>query len=308
MNSQLDLNSVQESCGKARNILVLIPTNPNLDKIATSLALFLSFKKQEKQVMVACPSSMTVAFNRLVGVDKIAQKIGNRNLIISFDYQKDSIEKVSYNIEDKKFNLVVEPRAGYPALDPNKVSYSYAGTDADLIFVVGALRLEDLGNFYLNEKKTFDKATIVNLDIQNNNTKFGQINLVDSQFTSLSELVALVLQGLNFSVDQDIVTNILAGIEANTSNLQSPNTSASAFETVAWCLKNGAKRGSAQIENPMTGLQPPFVSPQGAPLAPAPIFKPRNEVDQVRKAPEAPAKQPPPDWFKPKIFKGSTTV
>jgi len=206
------VNSIQEALNGAKNILILSPANPSLDSIAASLALYLSLKKQGKQVLAACPSPMTVAFNRLIGVNKITDKVGGRNLIISFDYLKDSIEKVSYNIENEKFNLVVEPKAGCPSLKNDKVSYSYTGSEADLVFIIGALKLEDLDKLYFNEKRVFDNSLTVNIDNRTNNTKFGKVNLVNPQSASCCEILTLLIKRLNLPIDPDTSSNLLAGL------------------------------------------------------------------------------------------------
>lgn len=303
MNITLDFKPIQENLAKFKNILILATANPSLDNVAASLALYLTFKKQEKNVGVACPTPMTVAFNRLIGVDKISDKIGSRNLIISFDYVKDAIEKVSYNIENDKFNLVVEPKPNHPPLNPDKVSYSYTGANADIIFIVGAIKLEDLGKFYSEEKKIFTDKLTVNIDNKHNNTRFGKVNLHNPQLTSCSEIVIALIKSLNLPVDQDIATNLYTGIKANTSNLQAANVNASTLEAAAWCLKNGARKD--QIVAP---VQPgPIVQTQPKPT-PRPISPPPPPFTQQATPPENKEAKPPPDWFKPKIYKGSRPV
>jgi len=300
MDEQLNLTPIQNVLPKAKSVLVLLAANPNLDQVAAALALYLSIKKQQKQVLIACSSAMTVGFNRLFGINKVSDKIGNRNLIISFDYLKDSIEKVSYNIENNKFNLVVEPRPGLPSLQADKVSYSYSGSEADLIFVVGALKLEDLDKLYFNEKKIFENSLTVNLDNRANNTNFGKVNLVDSQAASCCEIATLLIKGLNLPVDQDIATNLLTGIETNTANFQAPSTSATTFEAAAWCLKNGAKKGYLVDQKTISRIQ-------AAPKQ-ATVIQPSFAAPKPSGREPQPVKQPPPDWFKPKIFKGNTVI
>lgn len=299
MFDEQNLNSIQEALNGAKNILILSPANPSLDSIAASLALYLSLKKQGKQVLAACPSSMTVAFNRLIGVNKITDRVGGRNLIISFDYLKDSIEKVSYNIESEKFNLVVEPKAGCPPLETDKVSYSYAGSEADLVFIIGALKLEDLDRLYFNEKGVFDNSLTVNIDNRANNTKFGKVNLVNPQSASCCEILTLLIKRLNLPIDPDTSSNLLAGIEANTSNFQASATSADTFEAAAWCLKNGAKRKQFVGQRPMPPAQAPFITPQAATPKPP-------QIPPITPSPKP--TQPPPDWLKPKVYKGNSLV
>ena len=290
MIDEQNLNSTKEAIDKAKKTASFGPANPSLDSIAASLSLYLSLKKHGKQITAACSSPMTVAFNRLVGVNKITDKVGSRNLIISFDYLKDSIEKVSYNIESDKFNLVVEPKAGYSPLQTDKVSYSYTGTEADLVFIIGALKLEDLDKLYFNEKKVFENSQTINIDNRMNNTKFGKINLIDTQATSCSEILTTLIKRLNLPIGPDICTNLLAGIETNTSNFQASNALANTFEAAAWCLKNGGKRKGSQLR----------------PIQPQPKTPKSPQVPPLNSSPQP--TQPPPDWFKPKIYKGNSLV
>lgn len=313
MENNSVLVKLKESLIKAKNILILTGANPSLDSVASSLALYLIFKKQAKNVHVSCPTPMTVAFNRLIGVNKIRNKIGNRNLTISFNYVKDSIEKVSYNIENNKFNLVIEPKNGQPPLNSDKVSYNYSGVSADIIFIIGAAKLEDLGNFYLTEKQTFFNSLTVNIDNKKNNTNFGKINLCDSSKTSCSELIIALIQGLNLTIDQDIATNLYAGIKANTANFQAINVNAETFEFSAWCLKNGARKN--QMANNLNS----FVKKQAPPLrkninlgqqsSPSlPFVQPTNSLNQPETLIENKEAKAPPDWLKPKIYRGNTKI
>jgi len=306
MIDEQNLNSTKEAIDKAKNILILSPVNPSLDNIAASLSLYLSLKKYGKEITVACPSPMTVVFNHLVGVNKITDKVDGRNLIISFDYLKDSIEKVSYNIENDKFNLVVEPKKGYSPLQTNKVSYSYAGAEADLIFIIGALKLEDLDKLYFNEKKVFENSQTVNIDNRINNTKFGKINLINTKAVSCCEILTTIIKRFNLPIDQDICTNLLAGIEANTSNFQASNALANTFEAAAWCLRNGGKRKRFINQKSDSPAQVPFSSPQLKPIQPQPITPKSTKVPPLGSSSEQ--TQPPPDWFKPKIYKGNSLV
>lgn len=317
MNYNFDFQPIGEALDKSKAILILTPANPSLDSVASALSLYLSLRKQEKNVLIACPSPMTVSFNHLIGVNKVTDKLGGRNLVISFDYLKDSIEKVSYNIENQKFNLVIEARPGFPSLDKNKVEYSYSGSEADLVFIIGALKLEHLGKLYFEEKRLFDNALTVNIDTRQNNDKFGQVNFVDEQFASCSEIISLLIQGLNLPVDQDIATNLLSGIDTNTSNFQSPRTSPASFEIAAWCLQNQAQRkkpmARAPIQPPAQGAFIPSLRPspgQASPVQPqtAPVQPQTIPANTFIKNNNQAKTEPPPDWLKPKIYKGTTKV
>jgi len=130
---------------KSKQILIFLPVNPSVDVTAAGLALYLSLKASGKRAVIVCSEPIPVALNRLIGVDKIQNQIGGQNLVISFEYLEDSIEKVSYNINNGKFNLVIQPKEGYPPLDYQKLSYKYSGAVADMLIIIGCQRPEELG-------------------------------------------------------------------------------------------------------------------------------------------------------------------
>ena len=45
----------------AKNILIALPTNADIDKLASGLALFLILQQQGKEVTVACDDTITVS-------------------------------------------------------------------------------------------------------------------------------------------------------------------------------------------------------------------------------------------------------
>lgn len=285
----LDLQNLPDQLAKAKTVLILLPSTPATDAVAAGLALYLSLKEKKiNHLTIASPTPMTVGLNRLFAVDKITTSIGNRNLVISFDYVKDAIEKVSYNIENQKFNLVIEPKPGFPPLDPQKVSYSYSGADADLLFVIGARRLTDLGNFYQEEKQLFEKKPLINIAPFKDAEPFGQLNLTDPAFSSCSELVARLLFQLQFPINPDIATNLLAGIESATARLSSPQVTAQTLRLVADLLEKGGKRNH---------LAAPPLKPLSSP-------PPSSLSSQPQPSPQPPS----PDWYQPKIYKGDTQV
>lgn len=284
-----DLSQLQALLAPAQNILVLTGENAGQDSLAASLSLFLSLDKLGKSVSVVCPETATVEFANLIGIDKLKSGAGNKNLIISFPYKEGAIEKVSYNIEDGKFNLVIQPQAGGQPLDPERVSFSYSGIKGDLFFVVGTPDLKDLGSLYAQERNLYTEVLLVNIDHHAENTRYGRINLVNSQSSSVSEIIALILQNLGLPLDSDIATNLLTGITSATNNFSSPKTSPSAFEAAAWCLKAGGRRQA------------------GLPRKEEKIeIRPMPQEVSAKKPPPAP--EAPPDWLAPKIYKGSMEV
>lgn len=292
---------VKQALLTAKQVLILLPQNPDLDSVAAGLALFLSLAKRGASISIGCPTQMTVGFNRLFGIDKIKNRIGNQNLVISFNYPEDSLEKVSYDKDpaNQKFNLTIEPKAGMQPLDVSGVEYSYTGSNADIIFVIGARQLEDLGELYKSEKKLIDDKTklLINLSSLDRNSQFGSVNLYDPTASGACEILFAVLTALELPLESDMATNILAGIEAKTNNFAT--ATADTFDIVAQLMRLGAKKG--HLNNnfaPATARSfTPFTRPAANPWTlPTTVNPTVNPIPQAT----------PPDWLKPKVLTSSS--
>src|SRR3989338_7156248 len=141
-----DLSQLKALLESARLVSVLLPQNPSYDSVASGLALKLSLESLGKSVAAACPDSMTVEFNRLVGVDTITTSITNRDLLITFADQTEHVDKVSYNLEGGQLQLVVTSKPGSPHLDHTRLRFVSGSGKSDLHILVGVDQLLHLGS------------------------------------------------------------------------------------------------------------------------------------------------------------------
>lgn len=288
MDLTADITKVKELLDKAQNVLIVTHEHPNFDSVGSALTLSLGLIGLGKKVTIVCPDLMTVELSGFIGVQKIVREISSKNFVISLDYVDGSIEKVSYNIEGNKFNLVIEPRPGYEGFSEDKVHYAHGGAAADLIFTVDTIHLGGLKKVYDDNKELFAGKQIINIDRHPNNAKYGAVNLVDQTASSTVEIVSQLLSHIGVALTQDIATNVLNALYGATNNFQNPNVSVQSFELAAACLKAGGKR--FQVKSDVT---PSEEVPAGE-VAKDPVLTKPTET--------------PPDWLKPKIFKSSNLI
>lgn len=307
-----DIAKVKDLLAQANDVLVVTHEHPTFDSIGSALALYLGLSGMGKRVTIACPDPVTVELSSFVGANKVVSALGRKNFIISLDYVDGSIEKVSYNIEGNKFNLVVEPRPGFEMFSQDKVHYSYAGSAANVIVAVDTIHLGGLKKLYEEDKDLYATKPIINIDRHPNNAHYGHTNMVDPQASSTAEIVAQLLAGLGVALTQDIATNILNALVGATNNFQNANVGPVAFELAASAMKAGGKRFSgqaAQEEVPSQGESvsvEPKLQEQPAPLrAPAVASGQTQPVVPKSQPAPAPTGKAPPDWLKPKIFKST---
>lgn len=259
--------------------LVLMSSTPNIDTVASALGLALALRKHGIGVQIASPVDMRVEFSRLVGVDEVKKKIGNRNLVVSFDYTEDKVEKVSYTISEdgKRFNLVIAPKTGATPLDPATVAFDYAGAEADATFLVGVNTYQDLGPLYDEERNVIEGSYTVALTLFPVST-YAKIHVDASGCSSLAEMMTSACTQLGLTLDQDSASNLLFGLESITQGLSTPTVTADTFETVAVLMRAGARRQPIGQQGTLSPNQMPFlanseqssVSSQQAPITQSP--------------------------------------
>src|SRR3989344_1072872 len=178
----------------AQSVLLILPQNPHLDWVASALSLSSSLTKSGKSTTVACPTPMTVEFSRLVDVDKITDRLGDKNLIIRFsDYDASGIDTVTYNVENNQFELVVVTKNGAIPPAVKQLQTSYAGVSADVIIFVGVKDRNQLGKLNRDELFVGPKMTYIGTSQPQADIPVIAA-LTNTAATSFSELVATFLE------------------------------------------------------------------------------------------------------------------
>lgn len=324
----------------AKNILITLPADANIDKLASGLALFLVLSAAGKKVSIASSDSIKVGQAHLFGINHIQNTIpqtegGNLTLtlegVASSDNTVPALEKLDWFAKDGNLNLVFHVVPGQ-TFQPAKIVPKAQGSGFDLIFTLGASNLNSLGNIYTQNQQAFSGTHIVNIDRDVSNTGFGQTNIVDGASSSLSEIMANLMADLGFVLDADSASNILAGIFDVTNNLTAPSASAEAYMAVATCLRVGGKKPNvamgiqaqpAPLQPNIADLlpkQPEFTIPPVVSIGDDQISAASVQPTALQSSPliqsgspeERPFEEgvisetPEPDWLTPKIFKGSS--
>jgi hypothetical protein len=237
------LNLFQELFSQAKTILVIYSADALRDHLISATALYKNIQSQtDKEVSLLSSEDLSKIESDIVYLDETKTEVGNKNLCVAFDYVEESIENVSYHIsqEEKKFYLTIKPKKGAKPLSQEGVEFSYTGAEADMIILVGVDSLESLEQLYYGYENLYQNTHLVS--INSYETNFGTLKLDADNSSSLSEFTSELLYSLNFQVEPETATNLLAGIDEETSNLTSYLVTADTFEIVAKLLRSGARR------------------------------------------------------------------
>lgn len=291
----MDIQPIKDLLTKASDVYVLFPSVADQGTIASAIGLYQALLTTGKNVRIATPNPIDTNNLSLANLDAITQDVGNTNLVISLKVKgRESIDKVSYNLDEagKVFNLIIQPQKGQAPIDSKDVKYSYSGARADLVFIVGANRLEDLGAFHQDEPQLFTKSPTVAVNHMSS-TKYAQYHIEDRTLSSLAEVTGLLIKNLGFEYDQNMATSLLFGIDTATNKLSTANVQASTFELVAGLMKAGGVRNIQQAPAPTRSTTP------AAPTQATPQTQPQTATQN---------NQVPKDWLAPKIYKSTPKV
>lgn len=249
----------------SENILILLPSNVNTDKLAAGLSLFLALEQTGKNVNIVSEGTVLVSHSNLYGVGKVKSAIpqtGGGNLTITLegvvapDGTVPSLDKLDWFPEGQNLNLVFHVLPGQK-FEPKSITPKFADNSKSLIFVVGSGSLNELGSVYSSNSGLFQGAYIVNIDNNSGNSKFGTINIVDST-PSVSEIVMALLSDLGLIINSDIASNILAGVYFATNNMTTGVTPET-FMAVGQAMQAG---GQVPGQAPISGQPAPIAQPQ----------------------------------------------
>jgi hypothetical protein len=287
MKYDAQLTDLKTQMPGAQNVLIALPGTITVDKLASALSLMLALKKSGKEVSVVTEGQPLVAHGNLYGVGEVKNQINlntGDNFIISLEGVVDgsgqipSLEKLDWYPEGQNLNLVFHAMPGQKFEPINITHKRQGGGGFNAIFVIGAPSLNDLGSIYTQNTQAFSDSYLVNIDNNPQNQNFGKTNVIDSNAGSISEIIMQMFPSLGLSADNDIASNIVAGIYDATGNLV--NAKPDSFIIVGQAMQLGAKIPQSQTPTPQ----------QPAPQPQAPIFQaPQPEIVQQ---PQATTSQP----------------
>ena len=230
-----------ELINRANNILI-VPGRPDGDSIGSALSLLMVFKKLNKNVSVAVMEPVGQAYRFLPDVSEVSNTVsGTRDFIITLDSPNTETDKLSYNFDDGKLNIIIAPKKGQ--YKPEDVTCRQGDFKYDLVITLDAPYQSQLGEIYERHTALFQEVPLINIDHHASNAYFGTVNLVDLTATSTAEILIGLVEALgNNLIDSDVATCLLTGIIADTGSFQNANTTPKSLTVAAQLVGLGARQ------------------------------------------------------------------
>ncbi len=238
-----EIQQIKTEIENCKHVLIVFNNHENTDAAASALALFSFFEKNNKSVDIVCPNfSPSKNLNFLTGQKNIKPELEHlQKLIIKVDVSRAKIESLSYDIKDNWLSIYLTPKNG--VLTKDEIRTAQSAYKYDLIITLGTSELENLGPIFLNNTDLFYRTNIINIDYQASNERYGQINFVDLNATSISEMVYQLSKQLwETTLAEDNATALLTGMIAATHSFKTTNVTPRTLQAASELINHGANR------------------------------------------------------------------
>ncbi len=287
---------------KAQKILLVTNHQPSIDSVCSILGLYEIFNSLGKEVEAYCPGEVTTT-RGLPNFEKIKKTLSPPDLIISFDYIKNNVDKINYKIEDSYFSLILTSKVGI--INTEQIKYSYTGI-FDIIISIGEPNIGFLSNKNYQEQLLYSSTPILSISNHPETQEFGTFTIVNKNASTNTELVVGFLKELGIKLNTRSAYCFLVGLKGGSEDFS--RAKADTFEAASWCMR----LIEIEKEKVLAGevdIQPPLEKKREEPEIEAPNdFKgpiPKNEEMGEEELSEKKKTAPDKSWFLPKIFKSS---
>lgn len=238
------MDIIQQIIGKiaqVSSILIIVP-GQNGDALASGLALKSFLRKLEKDATLLSPGAITPKFDFLPGIAEVASNVDlTKSFVIDLSTKRSEIAELNYRKEPEQLSIYLKPKKG--EFTPQDVTFRTSGFPFELVIVIGVASLDQLGEFYNQNTSLFFETPVVNIDYRSSNENYAPYNLVMLSATSCSEILLDLINKFESSLlDEDMATQLLAGIIGETNSFQHVRTTPQTFLKASQLVTLGAKQ------------------------------------------------------------------
>lgn len=227
----------------AKRPLIVLPENANADDFVSAFGCASLLSKMQKPIEIVTsggkvPKSLEFLNHKtpirgdLPNISKMTLKVNSKNT---------RMDELSYDIDETGIKIHLIPKTGVWEKGDVEIftdSYKY-----DLIVAVGGADLESFGDIYKLYSDFFFQTPIINIDHSSANDHFGQMNLVDINAVSCSEVCNDIFEKIDKTlIDEEIATYFLAGMIYKTKSFKSQNVTPKTLKVAGSLIARGARR------------------------------------------------------------------
>lgn len=229
------MEKIKKVIEEKENIILLPSPDFKKDIFPATLALFSSLKKLGKNVKLIA-ENYPERFEFLV--KKSNFYLPENDFLISIKEVGVKLSQIFYEKTEQGLNLYLKTNQGRLKNENISLNPLNTLTPKYLLITIGIESIKKVENLF---KKEGESEVIINIDNKPENENYGQINLIEENYPSFSEIIFEFLESIDENLfDIEISNSLLAGIIQGTSNLQNPKLSSKTFQKIAYLMSKGA--------------------------------------------------------------------
>lgn len=227
---------------KNSNILITVSRNPSVDALSAALGLTAIIDKMGKHGTAVFSGKVPPAITFL-NPDKIFEDTADslRDFIIALS--RDKADHLRYKVDGDVVKIFVTP---YKTVITEKdLEFSQGDYNVELVIALGVESQKDLDVALAAHGKILHDATVTTINVGEEQSKLGLINVNATEASSLSEVVAEIGEELENDeeealVDDQIATALMTGIVSTTDRFSNERTTSRTLAIAANLMTAGA--------------------------------------------------------------------
>jgi hypothetical protein len=262
---QEDQKLLVDRLHQAQNILVTVSRNPSVDQLSAAIGLTLALNHLGKHGTAVFSGQIPSTLEFLRPEETLEKNTDSlRDFIIALD--KSKADKLRYKVENDVVRIFITPYK--TSISEQDLDFSQGDFNVDVVVTLGVQESQDLDEAITAHGRILHDATVTSIRTSAGG-EIGTINWVNSQASSLSEMVAGLIGALDKKVmDSQIATALLTGIVATTERFRNDLTTPQTMSASAALMAAGANQQLIATELEQTVTPETSQSVQSQPNVP----------------------------------------
>ncbi len=281
------LDQVTKALKEANNVLVTVKNGPTVDELSAAIALTLVLNHMNKHAITVFSGrvpSMLEFLQPEMAIDTNTDSL--RDFIIALD--KSKADKLRYKVDDNVVRIFITPYK--TSISEKDLEFSQGDFNVDVVVGLGVVSKEDFDQAVTTHGRILHDAKVIALTHHNNVSHIGAINWQESQASSISEMVARIVQLLGEDlIDPQVATALMTGIVAETDRFRNNFTTPDVMTLSARLMSAGANQQliAEKLEEPVKKPAEQLAyQPEVPEEIPASVYKEEAEDGSLRIAHE----------------------
>jgi hypothetical protein len=224
---------------QAQNVLVTVSKDPSVDQLAAAIGLTVALNNMDKHATAVFSGKVPSTLEFLKPEETLEATTDSlRDFIIALD--KSKADKLRYKVEDDVVRIFITPYK--TSVSQADLEFSQGDFNVDVVVALGVQNPQDLDDAIQAHGRILHDALVASVTVDGP-SELGTLNVVGTDVSSLSELVAGMAEELNKqAIDAQSATAFLTGIVAVTDRFSNQHTTAETMTISATLMAAGANQ------------------------------------------------------------------